>query len=193
MRVTFHSILVVTLLQLTLLSSSGFAAEIVSPKDVVAPKSWSDYLNATNTLGNWVGKGTTQAMWEGVPAGIEFSLVQNRKLVDGGARIQINHRMETIDGKVISSGGGNIGWNEQTGKVVLAVSGYDTGKPFFGNAVLIGIDPSNQKELWKHTETSRGTTAEYLNEVSTKGANQFDERWQKVGQSSCPDEIHLPT
>ena len=136
MRVTFHSILVVTLLQLTLLSSSGFAAEIVSPKDVVAPKSWSDYLNATNTLGNWVGKGTTQAMWEGVPAGIEFSLVQNRKLVDGGARIQINHRMETIDGKVISSGGGNIGWNEQTGKVVLAVSGYDTGKPFFGNAVL---------------------------------------------------------
>ena len=182
MRVLPQSILVVTLLQLTCFFSSGFADEIVSPEDVVAPKSWSDYLNATNTLGSWVGEGKTQPMWEGVPAGMEYSLIQTRKLAEDGNRIRIRHRMETVDGTVISSGGGDLGWDDQTGKIVFTGSGFDTGKPYFGSAVLVGLDPSNRKELWKHTETSRGKTTEYHMEVSTDGVNQFIERWQKVGE-----------
>ena len=182
MHVVRQSILVVTLLQLTCLSSSGFADEIVSSEDVVAPKSWLDYLNATNTLGSWVGEGKTQAMWEGVPAGLEYSLIQTRKLAEDGTRIQIRHRMETVDGKVISSGGGDLAWDDQAGKIVFTGSGFDTGKPYFGTAVLVGLDPSNRRELWKHTETSRGITAEYHMEVATDGGNQFIERWQKVGE-----------
>ena len=109
LRVVLQSVLAVTLLQLTCLFSSGFADEILSFEDVVAPKSWSDYLNSKNTLGSWVGEGKTQAMWEGVPAGMEYSLIQTRKLAEDGNRIRIRHRMETVDGKVISSGGGDLG------------------------------------------------------------------------------------
>ena len=116
-----------------------------------APASWQEFVKfrvASDSLGVWVSSGETQAMWEGIPAGIDYSETNSWELANGGNRIESSHHMKSVDGDVITSGAGYSFWDEEHRQVKLMYSGFDTGKPFSGISTLMGIDKKTGTERW---------------------------------------------
>ena len=156
--------------------------------EFAAPASWTEYLDKTVTLGTWVSEGKTQAMWEGIPAGLKYSDVFYWEISDAGDRVNQNHLMKTDEGKVISSGAGYCYWDAETEKVLGVYSGFDTGKPFSGVATLLGINQETQTERWRWVETSRGKTTEYIIDRTSKTANEMSDS-SKAAAGGDPWEV----
>jgi hypothetical protein len=125
------------------------------------PESWAEYVESAVELGSWDSAGVTGAVWEGIPAGIEFTSTGHAKVDETKTRIVRHYSMQSADGKVISSGGGHVYWDADSKKVRSVGSGFDFGKPYHGESEFLGFDTQSNTEHWKHSETSRGKTTEY--------------------------------
>ena len=132
---------------------------------------WRDYRQRGGDLGSWVAKGKTEAIWEGIPAGLEYQETTTWEIINGGGRIRRSHQMVTEDGTIISVGSGNTCWDKESGTVRTLYAGYDMGKPFTGHNTLIGYDKLSGAVRWKYTETSHGKTTDYLIDVTLTSRN----------------------
>ncbi|MDG2385170.1 MAG: hypothetical protein P8N76_26100 [Pirellulaceae bacterium] len=190
MRTIFYFILLFAWLNVVCFHLPAVAEDSNSDAEFIAPASWSEYLDNTIVLGTWVGHGKTEEMWVGIPAGVEYTSTEKLEIGDEGSEIQQQHLMKTKDGKVFSTGGGRFFWDDESDQVKITVYGLDNGSDFFsGTSTLIGIDKANGKERWKHIETSRGVTTEYIIERSAKTQNERSMRWQKA-EGGKPWTIH---
>lgn len=164
-----------TFVVVTLLTTAGFrslsADDSNSTLKLELPTSWAEFVETTIELGSWDSSGTTGAVWEGIPAGIEFTSTGHSKMDGTKTRIVRNYTMQSADGKIISSGGGHVHWDADSEKVRGTTAGYDFGKPYHGESEYLGFDVESGTEHWKHTETSRGKTTEYLITISRVGPN----------------------
>ena len=154
------------------------AQETETENSLETPESWSDFVQSTVTLGSWKAKGVTEPIWEGIPGGLAYTSTEHWHVDETKQRIIQRHVIQTDDGKVISTGGGSIYWDEETSKVVADVSGFDTGKPYYGHSVYLGFDPETKTEHWSHTETSRGTTKDYNIQRSLENINGVTSTFQ---------------
>ena len=142
------------------------------------PASWQEYrtfLQQHGFIGVWETAGTTKDIFEGIPAGIAYTQTSNSQLTEQGTEMQLSHRMQTADGEIISNGGGSISWNNNSSQITGLVSGFDTGKPYFGELTLAGIDTETGTERWTYQETSRGKTQDYTIEITQTDANHRKE------------------
>ena len=166
----------------TLLALSSATAIRAQEKEadhsLETPESWSEFVQSTVTLGSWKAEGVTEPIWEGIPGGLAYTSTEHWHVDETKNRIIQRHVIQTDDGKVISTGGGSIYWDEETSKVVADVSGFDTGKPYYGHSVYLGFDPETKTEHWSHTETSRGTTKDYNIQRSLKTINGVTSTFQ---------------
>ena len=161
------------------LATSVACATVLNAEDkttdtLVAPASWQewrDYRQRGGDLGSWVAEGKTQALWEGIPAGLNYKETTTWELINGGDRIRRSHQMIAEDGTVISVGSGNTYWDKESGTVKTLYAGHDLGKPFTGHNTLIGYDKLSGAVRWKYTETSHGKTTDYLIDVTKKSRN----------------------
>ena len=146
-----------------------------SPETFKAPESWKEFLEfraGSGSLGTWHSKGKTEGIWEGIPAGVNYTNVEEWQLINGGRNVRATHHMTTTDGKVISTGSGYSFWDAKEKVVKQSYSGFDTGKPFSGVSTLLGLHAASNRERWKYVETSRGKTTEYVIERSVKNSNE---------------------
>lgn len=154
------------------------------------PASWHEYrafLHQHGFIGTWETTGTTKEIFEGIPAGITFTQTSNTRLVKSGNELQINHRMETVDGKIISIGGGSISWNANSSQIEGLVSGFDTGKPYSGKMILAGIDAESGTERWNYQENSRGIEQDYIIELTQTDPNH---RKESITLQATGNSIH---
>ena len=111
----------------------------------------------------------TQEMWVGIPAGIEMTNTQSTSYDPATQRLLNTHHMATVDGKVISTGSNMMNLGSRRKTVVSAGSGFDMGKPYHGNAVLVAMTADSL--TWEYTEMSQGKTTVYENVVTFTGPN----------------------
>ena len=142
------------------------AQESQAKPEFQLPESWAEFVASAVDLGSWSSSGVTGSVWEGIPAGVEFTSTGHSKIDETKTRIVRHYSMQAADGKIISSGGGHVYWDADSGKVRSTGSGFDFGKPYHGESEYLGLDPQSNTEHWKHSETSRGKTTEYLITVS---------------------------
>jgi len=142
------------------LSQSNAIAQDEIP-NLKKPSSWNQYLDSvveSGDLGTWRYSGVTKDLWAGIPAGIRYVGNETRDISHDKKKLLIAHEMITEDGKMLSIGGGFVGWDPVAKRIYSFYSGYDGGKPFWGPRELVGF--SSKGEVWKYTETSRGDTYE---------------------------------
>ena len=168
----------VAMFGLTAVATAGDATETTAQANFVKPDSWEAFVayhEQGGDFGSWVAKGKTIALWEGVPAGVDYTLTFTISLAnEGRAMLQVHH-MATSTGEVLSTGTILRYWDEKSQAVLSSHSGFDTGQLYTGHSELVGIDASTQTTKWKYTETSRGKTADYFLTVERKGPNKRSE------------------
>lgn len=138
-----------------------------SGSDAALPGSMLEFVNWNldrGACGTWVESGVTEAMWVGIPAGLEYTNTQNTWYDVPTGQIYNSHHMETEDGRVISTGSNIMTWDADRKQIVAAGSGFDMGKPFNGTSVLVGM--TDDALSWEYTETSQGKTTVYENVVT---------------------------
>ena len=119
--------------------------------------------------GTWSDVGVTEAMWVGIPAGLEVTNTQKTWYDVPTGELYNSHHMETEDGRVISTGSNVMTWDADRKAVVSAGSGFDMGKPYHGTSVLTGM--TGDSLTWEYTEQSQGKTTVYQNVVTYTGLN----------------------
>ena len=166
--------------------------EATASEEGTLPESWEQYVRHVtggNDLGTWIAPGKTEGIFEGVPAGLDFTNVDESRLGDAGNTIIFNHTWRASDGRVLSTGTGSdlLGCRIRYSEIVLTRDSI-RGNLFTGKSTLLGIDFATGTERWKYVEVSRGETTEYIRiheRISTNhrtlefrkadgtGANQF--------------------
>lgn len=158
----FRSALMVVAVLTTASFKPVSAQESQAKPELELPESWAEFVESAVELGSWSSSGVTGSVWEGIPAGIEFTSTAHAKMDETKTRIVRHYSMQAADGKVISSGGGHVYWDADSGRVRSKGSGFDFGKPYHGESEYLGLDPQTNTEHWKHSETSRGKKTDYL-------------------------------
>lgn len=158
----FRSALMVVAVLTTVSFKPVSAQESQVKTELELPESWAEFVESAVELGSWSSSGVTGSVWEGIPAGIEFTSTGHTKMDETKTRIVRHYSMQSADGKVISSGGGHVFWDADSGKVRSTGSGFDFGKPYHGESEYLGFDAQSNTEHWKHSETSRGKKTDYL-------------------------------
>ena len=137
-------------------------------------------MTGGNGLGTWIAKGKTEGIFEGIPAGLDMTILWESRLGDAGNTILRNGTWRASDGRILSTGTGVIYWDAESGTLKAASSGFDTGKPFTGESTLLGIDFATGTERWKYVETTRGKTTEYLRVKQRINTNQQVNKFRKA-------------
>lgn len=148
------------------------AETVPAAVEVALPTSMNEFVNwhlDRGACGTWTTTGVTQEMWVGIPAGIEMTNTQTTSYDPATQRLLNTHHMATVDGKVISTGSNMMTWDPERKAVVSAGSGFDMGKPYHGNAVLVAMTADSL--TWEYTEMSQGKTTVYENTVTFTGPN----------------------
>ena len=169
----FRSALVVVAVLTTASFRPLSAQESQVKPELELPESWADFVESAVDLGSWSSSGVTGSVWESIPAGIQFTSLGQSKVDETKTRIVRHHAMRTADGKIISSGGGQVYWDADSKKVRSKVAGFDFGKPYHGESEYQGLDRKSNTEHWKHSETSQGKTTEYLITVNRYAPNSL--------------------
>ena len=176
-------LLLVLLLGVIAAGTVSAGEQATASEEGTLPESWEQYVRHVtggNDLGTWTAKGKTEGIFEGVPAGIEATTVNESRLGDAGNTIILNHTWRTSDGRVLSTGTGVIYWDAESGTLKSSYSGFDTGKPFTGESTLLGIDFTTGTERWKYVEVSRGKTTEYTRIQERISANHRTLEFRKA-------------
>ena len=174
------------ILGFTVVATAADDADPAAQGNFVKPDSWEAFVayhQQGGDFGSWVTKGKTIALWEGIPAGLDYTLSFTISLANGGRAILQIHHMATSTGNVISTGSILRYWDKKSQAVLSSHSGFDTGQLYTGHSALIGIDAGTQTTKWKYTETSRGKTADFFLTVQRKGPNKRSEVHQLVAGS----------
>jgi hypothetical protein len=169
----FRSALMVVVVLTTANFRPVSAQESKAKPELELPESWAEFVESAVDLGSWSSSGVTGSVWESIPAGIEFTSLGQSKVDETKTRIVRHHAMRTADGKIISSGGGQVYWDADSKKVRSKVAGFDFGKPYHGESEYQGLDSKSNTEHWKHSETSQGKTTEYLITVNRYAPNSL--------------------
>ncbi|MDB4494274.1 hypothetical protein OAM37_03065 [bacterium] len=169
----FRSALMVVAVLTTVSFKPVSAQESQVKTELELPESWAEFVESAVDLGNWSSSGVTGSVWESIPAGIQFTSLGQSKVDETKTRIVRHHAMRTADGKIISSGGGQVYWDADSKKVRSKVAGFDFGKPYHGESEYQGLDSKSNTEHWKHSETSQGKTTEYLITVNRYAPNSL--------------------
>ena len=190
--VIMKKLLLVLLVGVMATGALSASEQATASEEGTLPESWEQYVRHVtggNDLGTWVTTGKTEGIFEGIPAGLDFTFVLEPRLGDEGNTIVENHTWRTSDGRVLSTGTGVIYWDEESGTLKSSYSGFDMGEPYTGEMTLLGINFANGTERWKYLETTRGKTTEYtriherisanhrtleFRKADGTGANQFE-------------------
>ena len=152
--------------------------------ELTIPKTWKRYLSLKRkqkSFGIWSYEGKTTDIWEGIPAGLDYSMTFTSQLSADGTKILNSHLMQTADGTILSTGSGMETWDPKRGKVFSSSSGFDGGKLYSGSSELVGIDDGEDR--WKYTETISGKTYEVMITWKSDGP---DRRSQSLTRASAP-------
>ena len=152
-------LLLVLLLGVIAAGTVSAGEQATASEEGTLPESWEQYVRHVtggNDLGTWVGTNKTEGIYEGVPAGLDMTMVFQRRLGDEGNTIVENHTWRTSDGRVLSTGTGVTYWDAESGTLKFSNSGFDMGEPYTAEMTLLGIDFSTGTERWKNVEKSRG-------------------------------------
>ena len=168
-------------------SATLLAAEEVADQPTetgfVPPQSWEEFVayhQQNGDIGTWETRGKTVAMWEGIPAGLDYTARYGVQLAHDGQLVLYTHFMATATGQVISTGSGIAYWDAKSKTVKSSASGFDQGQLYTGHSTLIGIDKKHQMIKWHYTETSRGKTTEYFQTRRWVGVDRRLQTAQKV-------------
>ncbi|MEE2737284.1 MAG: hypothetical protein VX435_03605 [Planctomycetota bacterium] len=162
--------------------------QATTSEEGVLPESWEQYVRHVtggNDLGTWIATGKTAGIFEGIPAGLDFTFVLERRLGDNGNTVLGSYIQKTADGRVISTGTQVTYWDSESGMIKSSSSGFDTGEPYTGIYTPLGIDFGSGTERWSYVEKSRGETTEYLVENSRTGTNQRLSDYDQVDGSGA--------
>ena len=162
--------------------------QAATSEEGVLPESWEQYVRHVaggNDLGTWTATGKTAGIFEGIPAGLDFTFVLERRLGDNGNTVLGSYIQKTADGRVISTGTQVTYWDSESGMIKSSSSGFDTGEPYTGIYTPLGIDFGSGTERWSYVEKSRGETTEYLVENSRTGTNQRLSDYEQVDGSGA--------
>ena len=165
------------------LMASEEAADEPAERGFVPPESWEEfvvYQQQSGAIGTWETHGKTVAMWEGVPAGLDYTARYGVQLAHEGKMVLYTHYMATATGQVISTGSGTAYWDAESKTVKSSSSGFDLGRLYTGHSTLIGVDKKQQMIKWHYTETSRGKTTEYFQTRRRVSADRRVQTAQKV-------------
>ena len=92
------------ILGFTVVATAADAAAPAAQGNFVKPDSWKAFVayhEQGGDIGSWVAKGKTIALWEGVPAGVDYTLTFTISLAnEGRAMLQVHH-MATSTGEVL--------------------------------------------------------------------------------------------
>ena len=176
-------LLLVLLLGVIAAGTVSAGEQATASEEGTLPESWEQYVRHVtggNDLGTWIAKGKTEGIFEGVPAGLDMTILWESRLGDAGNTILRNGTWRASDGRILSTGTGVIYWDAESGTLKAASSGFDTGKPFTGESTLLGIDFATGTERWKYVETTRGKTTEYLRVKQRINTNQQVNKFRKA-------------
>ena len=176
-------LLLVLLLGVMPTGTLSAGVEATASEEGTLPESWEQYVRHVtggNDLGTWIATGKTEGIFEGVPAGLDFTILEESRLGDAGNTILRTGTWRASDGRILSTGTGVIYWDAESGTLKAAYSGFDTGKPFTGESTLLGIDFVTGTERWKYVETTRGKTTEYLRVKQRINTNQQVNKFRKA-------------
>ena len=179
----FASWFAVVLLSSVTFIAAEEAADQPAETGFVPPESWEEFVafhHQSGEIGTWETRGKTVAMWEGVPAGLDYTARYGTQLAHDGQVIIYSHYMATATGQVISTGSGTAYWDAKSKTVKSSSSGFDQGQLYTGHSTLIGIDKKRQMIKWHYTETSRGKTTEYFQTRRRVSADRRLHTAQKV-------------
>ena len=179
----FASWFAVALLSSVTFIAAEEAAEPSVDAGFVPPKSWEEFVafhQQGGDFGTWQSSGKTMALWEGIPAGLDYTVRYGMQLAHDGQVVLYTHYMATATGQVISTGTAMMYWDAESKTVKSSSSGFDQGQLYTGHSMLIGIDAQSQGIKWHYTETSRGKTTEYFQTRRRLDANRRSQTGQKV-------------
>ena len=162
--------------------------QATTSEEGVLPESWEQYVRHVtggNDLGTWIATGKTAGIFEGIPAGLDFTFVLERRLGDNGNTVLGSYIQKTADGRVISTGTQVTYWDSESGMIKSSSSGFDTGEPYTGIYTALDIDFGSGTERWSYVEKSRGETTEYLVENSRTGTNHRLSDYEQVDGKAC--------
>ena len=151
------------------------------------PTSWKKFLSfkrKQKSFGVWSNEGKTTDIWEGIPAGLDYSNTFTSQLSADGTKILTSHIMQTADGTVLSTGSGMETWDPKRKKIVSSSAGFDGGKFYSGSAELIGVDEGEDR--WKYTESISGKTYEVMVTWKSDGP---DRRSQALSRAGKPEKV----
>ena len=144
-------------------------------------KSWKEYVSMKRkqkAFGIWSYTGKTTDIWEGIPAGLEYTHTGTTQMSADGSKILVSHVMETNDGTILSTGSGMETWDAKRKKIFSSHAGFDGGKLYNGPSELIGISETGEK--WKYTETIGGKTYEVITTRKYEGPNKMTQTNARV-------------
>ena len=144
-------------------------------------KSWKEYVSMKRkqkAFGIWSYTGKTTDIWEGIPAGLEYTHTGTTQMSADGSKILVSHVMETNDGTILSTGSGMETWDAKRKKIFSSHAGFDGGKLYNGPSELIGISETGEK--WKYTETIGGKTYEVITTRKYEGPNKMTQTKARV-------------
>ena len=131
------------ILGFTVVATAADDAGPLAQGNFVKPDSWKAFVayhQQGGDFGSWVVKGKTIARWEGVPAGVDYTLSFTSSLANEGRALVQTHHMATATGEVLSTGTILRYWDEKSQDELSSNSGYDTGQLYTGHSELGGID-----------------------------------------------------
>ncbi|MDG1890466.1 MAG: hypothetical protein P8L18_04065 [Verrucomicrobiota bacterium] len=121
------------------------------------PSSWDDYVQIVQaSFGEWEASGVTSDVWDGIPAGKDYTISSSNMLSKDGKKLIMMHEMKTRDGRILSTGSGFITWDDSRGRLYSSMSGFDGGKLYSGPRELIGMNEKGT--VWEYVETINGAT-----------------------------------
>ena len=144
-------------------------------------KSWKEYVSMKRkqkAFGIWSYTGKTTDIWEGIPAGLEYTHTGTTQMSADGSKVLVSHVMKTNDGTILSTGSGMETWDAKRKKIFSSHAGFDGGKLYNGPSELIGISETGEK--WKYTETIGGKTYEVITTRKYEGPNKMTQTNARV-------------
>ena len=113
----FASWFAVVLLSSVTFIAAEEAADPPAETGFVPPESWEEFVafhHQSGEIGTWETRGKTVAMWEGIPAGLDYTARYGAQLAHDGQVIIYSHYMATATGQVISTGSGTAYWDAKS-------------------------------------------------------------------------------
>ena len=151
------------------------------------PESMNAFINWNldrGVCGTWSDVGVTEAMWVGIPAGLKVTTTENTWYDVASQQLFKSHHMATEDGRVISTGTNVMTWDPERKTVIAASAGFDMGKPYHGNSILLSM--TDDALTWEYTEQSQGKTTVYENVVTHTGTNTRSNSVKVKGSDGKP-------